>query len=163
MAVGAGKGGIGGSGVGWGGSGNQSRSDAAHAGANVGRSSVGGRGGDGGRSGRGTSSNSRGPDSVAGIGRRQSAISSFTSGIKSGFKGLTNTLSGWGQDIGKQLGYGYDPAPTFTGSTDLGKLEAHTQSQIEKGEKLARRDQAINTAASVVGANPITGIGSSLM
>ncbi len=101
MAVGAGKGGIGGSGRGWSGSGNESRSAAAHAGANVGRSSGGGDRGGGNRSGSNTSTNTRGPDSVNGANRRQSAVDSFTNSVKGAMKGFANSL-GFNSPTGMQ-------------------------------------------------------------
>ena len=164
MAIGAGKGGIGGTGRGWSGSGNESRSAAAHAGANVGRSPGGDMGGGGGGRGRGgTSSNSRGPDSLTGIGRRQSAVDSFTSSVKGAFKGLAQGIADVTQSIGEKLGYGYDREPTFTGSQDLGKLEAHIEAQKEKGDQLAQRDQAINTVTSPIGLNTFTSPASGLL
>lgn len=156
-------GGIGGSGVGWSGSGAQSRSDAAHAGADFG-GQPGTVGGGGRSSGRGSGSASsgstaRGPDTTVGIGRRSSAMSAFGrigQAVSDAWGGLTQGIADVGQSVGESLGYGYDKAPTFTGSQDLAALNAHTQAQMEKGESLAQRDQAVNTVASPVGLNTLT-------
>ncbi len=126
--------------------------------------SYGNRGGDGGRdTSSNTSTNTRGPDSVNGANRRQSAISSFSQTISDTFKGLTEGIADIGQDLGEKLGYGHDPEPTFKGSQDLSKLNTHTQEQMKKGEDLARRDQAINTVASLSGYNSVTNAISGLL
>ena len=156
-------GGIGGSGVGWSGSGAQSRSDAAHAGADFGGQpgTVGGGGRSNGQGSGSTSSGStaRGPDTTVGIGRRSSAMSAFGrfgQAVSDAWGGLTQGIADVSQSVGESLGYGYDKAPTFTGSQDLAALNAHTQAQMEKGESLAQRDQAVNTVASPVGLNTLT-------
>ena len=120
----------------------------------------------GGSSRSGSSSSTRGPGSTVGAGRRSDALGAFgavsrgftsaVSGLSSAFGGLAQGLSDIGQDVGEALGYGYDKAPTFTGSQDLAALNAYTKAQVEKGESKAQRDQVINTAANLAATNPAT-------
>lgn len=118
MGWGTGKGGIGDTGRGWSGSGNESRSTAGHAGANVGRSSGGSDRGGGGYGGRGSSS-TRGLDSPAGQNRRARAVDAFTGRVQSGMRSLAGSL-----------GFG---SPTMNSNADpLGKTQQSFNRQIDE-------------------------------
>ena len=85
-------GGIGGTGIGWSGSGAESRSAAAHAGANVGRSG---------------GSSSRGPGSSVGAGRRSDALGAFgavSRGVANAFGGLSSAFGGLTEGLANTLG-----------------------------------------------------------
>ena len=158
-----GKGGIGGSGVGWQGSGSESRNQAAHRGADFGgrRGTVGG----GGHSPGGVNQNSRGP-TEKGAARRAAALSAFDrtkQTVSSVLDGLAEIGSEIGEKTADVFGYEYDPEPTFKGSQDVGELNAHIEAQKEKGRSLAVRDQTINTVASVGGLNVATDLATNAM
>ena len=92
-----------------------------------------------------------------GAGRRSSSVSAFGrigQSISDAWGGLTQGIADVGQSVGESLGYGYDKAPTFTGSQDIAAINAHTEAQREKGESLAQRDQAVNTVANLASVNP---------